>query len=322
MSAEVIAQTGPGAVKPTAPVAKATTPTPPPATGAASATAATAAAAYEAEVVALKAQLVEAQKNAQKRSEVLLQRQKAALMESQKKEREGLSSKLSRLDALEKSQAQAKINKTAYLKSLYGDDWYDQIVTERVNGGAPTADVVASEIGKLREEMEAKFEAREKARAEEHAATSQKQQAQSLADARQQLGREASQMFAAKSAEFPLVVDLGPPEAVAAELARRVEEHYWSTVKRGASGEILEDGEIIPLTKMAEQWESQLVAVAEKAAAAPKYADRFKPKSAGQPRFTLTNDLTGSTSAKRPPVNDDERRARAIAAYEANARKA
>lgn len=311
---ESVSQSGPGATAtPTA-----TTITTPPPTGTQSVATPP---AKSAEVVALEAKLAEAQL----RADLMLRRQKSALVAEQKKEREGLSSKMARLEAMEKADAQAKLNKTAFLKAKFGDDWYDQIVAEKINGGAPTGDVVASEIAKLEE----KFEARLKARDEEAAKATEAGRTQTLENSRRQLASAAAEMWSKAGGEFPLVESRGTPEQIAGEIARRVEAHYLGTTKRDEEGRVVLDGQILPLQKVAELWEAELVKLAEIATGHQKYASKFAPKSAVvaptsaapksvEPRRTLSNDLTGrSTPATRQPTNDLERRERAIAAFEA-----
>jgi hypothetical protein len=192
-------------------------------------------------------------------------------------------------------------------------------VSARLNNGAPTAGAVKTEIDKLRDE----FEARLKAKDEDLEKKTAAQQQQSVEQARRQVQAEAAGFWESTGKEFPLLEGLGTPAQIAAELARRVEAAYHATTKRDESGRILVGGEILPLQKVAELWEGELVAVAEKAAASEKYAGRFKPKDVGQPQGrTLSNDLTGTTPGQRqPPASDEERRARAVSAYLAAARK-
>ncbi len=227
------------------------------------------------------------------------------------KEKEGFGPKLTRLGELEKLHAQAKLNPEAFLKGVYGDDWYDRVVQTKVNGGAPTAGVLADEIAK----MEEKFEAKLKARDEESAKQSEAQKAQGLVDARRQVANMAGQFWTAKGSEFPLIEALGTSEQIAQALADRVESHYLSTVKRDESGRIVVDGEVLPVQTIAAQWHSHLAKAHE------KYAELQKkvapPSIHDQPsRSTLSNELTGTTPGPRQPATSiEEKRARAEAAY-------
>jgi hypothetical protein len=258
--------------------------------------------------------------NAKKFAESRLQMQKKA----HDAEKKTFGEKLSRLAAYEKSDKEAELNPAAYAEQKWGKDWYDKLTEIRVNGGAPTANTVALELAK----MEERFEAKLKAKDEEFEKRQQSSQAQSVDVARRQLAHEGVSMWKAKSAKFPLVSDLGSPEDIGAELARRVEMHYLQTTQRDEAGNIIADGEVMPLTRVAESWENSLVAIAEKAAAHQMYAEKFKPKSqtvapkdeVQLTRRTLSNDLTGSTQSQKPPMSDAERRERSVAAWQ-NARK-
>ncbi len=317
MAIEVIAKSGPGAVAPVAP--KTVAPVTPAAPSAPPAS-------KSPEVAALETKLADERRI----RDVMLQKQKGVLSAEAKKERDGFGAKLTRLGELEKMHAQAKLNPEAFLKGVYGEGWYDAVVSAKLNNGVPTADVLASEIAKVEEKFEAKFKAREEELAKQTAAQSAAQREAELNQARRQLTAEAAQVWKAKADEYPLVAGLGTPEAIAAELARRAEAHYNRTTKKDETGSILVDGEVPSLQKLAESWEGELVALAERAAAHAKYAGKFALKSAApvspnvvqQPRRTLSNDLTGRTPARSAPANDSEKRERAIAAFEARSKSA
>lgn len=308
MPAEVIAQVGPGAVTPkavapAAPAPPAAPPSAPP--------------AKSPEVVAFEKQLADERKV----RDVMMAKQKAALEGGMKKEREGLGQKMNRLGELEKMHAQAKLNPEAFLKGVYGDDWYDRVIAAKLNGGVPTAGVLADEIAKVEERVEAKWKARDEEA--KQAADAQRQQSQ--ANARRELQSEAAQFWKASATDFPVLEGLGDAGRVSALLAERIESHYHSTVERDEAGQLVRNGQILSMKQAAEALETQILGLAEKAVAAPKYADRFKPKvavapavrpHAEQPRRTLSNDLTGSTPARSAPANESEKRARAIAAFE------
>lgn len=313
MPAEVIAQTGPGAVTPTATPKATPSPAPAPA-------APVAAPAKSPEVAALEAKLAESEK----RARIMLQRQSEKLTNEAKKEREGLGSKLGRLTELEKREQRAKLDPSGYLADVYGKDWYDIVINAKLNNGAPTADAVALKLAEVEEKFESKLKARDEAQTKALA----EREAASVAESRREQLAVASEFWTNGSKDYPLVEGLGAPEQVAAEIARRREAHYEATMKRDESGRFLAHGQIIPLQKVAELWEAELVKLAERAAGHEKYAGKLAPKPAvaapkdvGQPqRRTLSNDLTGSTQTRSAPANDSERRARAIAAYEAKSK--
>lgn len=250
-------------------------------------------------------------------------------------EKRGLGAKLSEYEQLKKQVAeyarldgQAKLNKAAFLEAKFGKDWYDQIVTERMNGGAPTADTVALEVAKVEERFKAELAERDR-KAEEARAESKR--AQDAADLRAYHDEAAAY---AKDAvkEFPILERLGDAKVVGAALVRRAQTVYAQTAKRDDSGAIVETGRLMTFKEAAEALEEQLISIAEGATSHDKYRPRLtggakpaNPAGTGGPqlrsteveRRTLSNGLTASTPGqKRPSRSDDERRAAAFAAVD------
>ncbi len=320
MPGEVVTTSGPGAAAAAAP-AKTVTP-------AAAAPAAPAGPTPE-QVKADLAKLEMSRRDIEKkeRQHVVERRKFSAEREAEKKT---WGEKLSRLDSLEKAHAQAKMNPEAFLKSVYGDAWYDTVVSAKLNNGVPTADVLASEIAKVEEKLEQKLAAKEAERekqASEH-------RAQAAQHARRQLHAEAGQFWEQSGKDFPVVETLGDARQVADILAKRIEATYHRTTQRDEQGNVVRDGQIISLKQAAEALENELISIAEKAVGHEKYREKFKgpltpaPGSGGngtpklqrtenQQRRTLSNDLTGSTPGRTPPATDEERRERALAAINA-----
>jgi hypothetical protein len=247
-------------------------------------------------------------------------------------EKKGLGAKLSKLAEMEKRESQAKLNKSAYLKSLYGEDWYDQIIQEKMNGGAPSADTIALEVDKVREEFSKKFEAQ--------AAEAQKQQA----EAQQRQVQNELRIFTDSAIEFakiglkdyPILEAYGTEAQIGNAIVQRIRAEHDRTIKRDQdTGEILERGKILSLKEAADLIENELVGIAERAAANDKYrgrlTEKMKPASTipgssqlrrtdSPERRTLSNDLTATTPGRKPAASEDERMARAVAAYNANRR--
>lgn len=242
-------------------------------------------------------------------------------------EKSGLGAKLSRLAEVEKTlaerdrlDAQAKLNKSAFLKAKFGDDWYEQVTQERLNGGAPTAETVALAIEqaqeKLRKELADQAEGARKA--SEQAATKQ------LDDARASLQQEATTFLETSAKEYPIFDGIAPT-AVAQAIAQHIE------------GEFNRTGKVLTTKEAADALEAHEVSRAERLAGLDKYRERLTAKlkpaltvpagqgvpesgsrSSGSSRRTLSNDLTASTPGqKRQPRNDEERRAAAFAAVDA-----
>lgn len=250
-------------------------------------------------------------------------------------EKKGIGAKLSEYEQLKKLQSQAKMNKAAFLKATFGDDWYDQIVAERVSGGAPTADTVALEVEKVREEFAKKLE--------EQRADYEKQQRETQ---RRQIETElrtfnlqAVEFAKASAKDYPIFETLGNDEQVASAIVQRIRAEHDKTIKRDEeTGAVLVAGKVLSMKEAAELIESDLIAIAEKAAGAEKYrarlTEKFKPATVspvGGPqlrrtetveRRTLSNDLTATTAGRQPATTDEERRQRAIAAYSAVRAKA
>lgn len=261
-------------------------------------------------------------------------------------EKKGIGAKLSEYEQLKKRvaeqdrlDAQAKLNKAAFLKAKFGDDWYDQIVAEKMNGGAPTADTVALEVERATEKLRKEFEEREVAR----------EKAQREADAtRVQNELRAFQRAAVEFAngavkDFPILETLGDEEAVGDALVTHIRAEYDRTTKRDDEGNVIAPGRVLTMKEAAEAVEARLLSIAERAASVEKYKQKLtaQPKPAqtstvGAPqnrstagqgvpqaeRRTLSNDLTGSTTGRQPATTDDERRRRAIEAFNAARSKA
>lgn len=255
------------------------------------------------------------------RQHVVERRKFSEERESQKKT---WGEKLSRLERYEKEDREAKLNPEAFLKSKYGDNWYDTITAARVNGGVPTADVLASEIARAKEEIRSEFTEKEAQRQKEAA----EQGRQAEAAARKALEGEMQDFLKSNGKEYPVFKKLGDEGYVARLLAHRIEAEYNRTERRDeTSGRVLAPGKILTTKEAADLLESDILGLAEEAAAHEKYQPKLReklqppkpaPPAPGAPtqqRRTLSNDLTGTTpSGRTPSTNDEERREKAIAA--------
>jgi hypothetical protein len=248
--------------------------------------------------------------------------------------------RLSKLSELEKREQSARLNPTAFAQSVWGENWHE-VLTEAKVHGVPPADLIAAELAKVREEFEAKLSARE-TDAQRRAEQAQQQQ---LEQARAGMREEAASWLAANAKEYPVLERLGPAQSVAKKIAERIEHEYHRS-RRDESGAIVRPGRILTSQEAADLIERDLLAIAEAAAAAPKYRDRLAPKlaplpsqppsssvqgaqsqqsdkqqsnqSRQQPRETLNNNI-GARTAGQAQLTPAERRARAEAAIEAAA---
>jgi hypothetical protein len=263
------------------------------------------------------------------------------------KEREWLTKekdygeKAGRLAEYEKNHQNAKLNVPAYLQSLYGDNWYDTVVEAKLSGVSP-ANLMAGEIQKLREEMTEKLSAKDKAiERSQH-----ESQTRAVDQARRQLSAEASSFYESNMNEYPIFAKFGDAKSIANTLAQRIEaEYHRSTQLDPETHEVLRDGRVMTVKEAADALENELVALAEEAASHEKYRGKLTakltppktpatvPSKSQQPlsevaqkpqqRRTLSNQITGSTQEPKAKLSLNERRAKALAAFDAvrNARK-
>lgn len=253
-------------------------------------------------------------------------------------EKKGIGAKLSEYEQLKKWKAdqerveqQAKLNKSAFLKAKFGEDWYEQIMAEKTNGGAPTADTVALEVARVREEMEQRFEAY-KAEQEKASKEAQTRHVQAELKAFTDSARDFAK---ANVKDYPIFERLGGEQQVAQAIVSRIRAEHDRTSGRDEDGNHV-PGKVLTFKEAADALESDMIAIAE--SAHDKYktrlTEKFKPATVAPavnggpqlrrtevPRRTLSNDLGASTPGRQPPKSDDERRQRAIDAYNA-ARKA
>lgn len=302
---EVVTKSGPGATpKPATPAA----PTPP-------------LTAVPPELAALKAER-EAFEHSRRLQEVKLNREAQKFKSEREAEKKTWGEKLSRIDKLEKLQANAKLNPDPFLKEILGDNYYEMLTEHRLSGGAPAASIVAAEIAKMREESDGKINSvREefaKKEAEREAAATKAREEQTA----NQVVEYIAGFWAANGKDFPAIAaeaeeNKWSAEQIASTIARAVKAEYDSTTKTDAAGNII-PGKADP-KGVAERWEASLVSRAKRVSALPKYAAPVVPRSEVQPlRRTLSNDLTGSTqAAKATPMTEAEARAKALAARQA-----
>jgi hypothetical protein len=253
-------------------------------------------------------------------------------------DRKTTGERLSKLAELEKRESQARLNPPAFLKSIYGDNWHEVVNESKLNG-VPPADLIQSEMARMRDEFEAKLKARD----DESSRSLQAQQQQALEQARANIRAEAEEFYAASGADYPILERLGGKEAVARAIAQRIEHEFHATAKRDENGGVVRQGRVLTTKEAAELIEGEMLAVAEHALKAEKYKSRFAPKppdltaekkseslklkqqptsqqqsSGQQPRKSLSNDITGSTKDDAPArLTPEERRQRALAAFAA-----
>ncbi len=251
-------------------------------------------------------------------------------------DKKGIGAKLSEYETLKKQQAesarldsQAKLNKAAFLKAKFGDDWYEQIVNEKLNGGAPTADTVGLEVERAKEELRKEF-ATENQKREEAA---QQATAERTAAELRNFTSSAVEFAKVGVKDFPALEDeFGSAEEIGAALVRVIRSEHERTTQRDESGAIVRPGQVLSLKEAAEGVEKWLLSRSKKLLARDKYRAELtgEPKPANtspvgggpqlrstEERRTLSNGLSAtSPGQKRTTRTDEERRAAAFAAVD------
>lgn len=252
--------------------------------------------------------------------------------------------RLKRADEYDQIQKHASVNPEAVAKKLWGDTWFDKLMAVKANGGAPTADSIAFEMEQREQALRKEFDEREQ---KQNAARSEAEQKANVAQLRAFNSRALD--FAKESAkDYPIFDQFKSNERIAGAIVARIREVHDATVQRDSeTGEYLGPGRMLTFKEAAEAIETDLIAIANSAAAHEKYQQKLREKltpaklpannspvvkstavpgssstSQQQPRRTLSNDLTGSTPGEPPKHRSEEERIKAaLAAYEANRRK-
>lgn len=212
------------------------------------------------------------------------------------------------LDEFRAAKESAKRNPEAYLRNVYGENWYDHLTQYRLNG-APPAEMVAAAVDEKLAAFEKKQQEAEEAR-QNQARESQEQEYQRILGA---LHEEAKEFVAGNKDSYELIELYGShaliPQTIDA-IHRR-------------------DGKVLSVKEAADLVEQYLEEQAKKAQAAKKFQPKAPPPPQGADkrnetpqRRTLSNDLTATTAGARPPPkNDAERLQRAKEAWDRAARQ-
>lgn len=301
----------PSPIATVAPAAPSTTPTTP----------AAPAAAPAEDVAALRARLADAETKASAADKKM----RVHSIEQMKfrDEKKGLGSKLTEHASYDKAFKTAgltpadlinfKVNPEPVFKKVFGDSWYEKIVELRLNGGAPTADVVAAEIARAKEETVAEVRAelaREKGEAE-------KAEQQRMDSIRGELTDDAGAFLEKSWKEYPIFEGY-QKAGVAKAIAQYIEAEYVKTGKaltNKEAADALESYEISKAERIAgiEKYQGRLTQKLKPATVAPAVGSRGAGITQSE-RRTLSNDLTATTAqAKRTPRTDEDRRAAIMA---------
>jgi hypothetical protein len=239
-----------------------------------------------------------------------------------------MNERMKALEALEQQQKMARLNPEAYLKNVYGDNWYDTIVSTKLNG-VPPADLLAAEMTKMREEFTGELSKRDAAA---QAAMQRQQQAQLEASVREVTGSMEA-FVSQKSDAYPALIErYGNPKSVADALFKHARAEWDKTVQYDARGVVSQPGKVLSAKEAADALEAQERAIVEKISGrltpkqtsapigGPKLVSSQQqqvPQSQQQQRRTLSNDIVGSTPGRQPASTAAEKRLKAIAAFNA-----
>jgi len=275
---------------------------------------------HAAELAKVKAGLDELQK--QSKRHALDRQQLAKEKGAWSTEKGALLKEVEELRKLKPLLEQFDVNPDAFLESKMGKDYYDKLTNRRLSGGAPAAEVVASELQKLDAKWQARFN-EEFQKRDAAAKTAQQTAAQQRAEGtRKLLKSDAAEFIKANGKDYGALAALGDEASLASMLAQRIEIEYNKTERKDpATGEVV-FGRVLSTKEAAELIEQEVLALVEKVTATEKWKQRGAAKTAstttGEPpqqRRTLNNSTTGRTPGREPPLNDEERRARAIKAF-------
>lgn len=237
-------------------------------------------------------------------------------------EKKGIGAKLSAHDKMSKALEAAgltvddllysRTNFEPVAKKILGDNWYDKVVEMKINGGAISADAVAAELERAKNDIRNEFAQK----AEQEKAEAERLANERAQQARQQLTEEAAGFLEKNWSEYP-IFEGNDKLRVAQALASYIESEYHRT------------GKVLTNKEAADALEGAELARAERLAGIEKYktklTEKLKPatvSTSGAPlqrrtegeRRTLSNDLTASTPGQKRTSRTDEERMQAILA--------
>lgn len=246
-------------------------------------------------------------------------------------EQKAARERLAKLEQLERREQLAKLNPEDFLKGIYGDNWYDTVVSTRMNG-VPPAQLIASEIEKLREENRTAWSQRDAQQREAQERAAREAASRQMGEVKTSMAQWAE----ANLGELPALAGrLGDSRAVGEAIFAHARAAWDSTAKYDEAGNMVTPGKVLSFAEAARELEAKEVELLEKLAQHEKLRPRLtgggKPESVAassvkqqsapsnqqQSRRTLSNDITGSTPGRQPATTAAEKRARAVAAFNA-----
>lgn len=238
----------------------------------------------------------------------LAKREKGITAERRKlsEERATIAKDRAEVEEYRKAKADAKRNPEAFQRLVYGEGWYDSLTKYKLEG-TPPAELLAAAVD---DKLEA-FKAEQAKAAADSAKAASDAKAAEDAKAREEFASEVVDYVKANAEKYELIELYGSHDLV----PQLIEAEHQKT------------GKLLSAVDAADKVEEFLASQASKALNSRKLkAQQQQPDKRNEPqqRRTLSNDMTVSAQAARPPPkSDDERFARAIAVMqEAERRKA
>ena len=260
-----------------------------------------------------------------KAREVIVERRKFEAQLRQQQQR------ISQLEKLEQREQMARLNPPEFLKSIYGENWYDKVVESKLNG-VPPADLLAAEMAKMREEFSGELSRRDAESQRQARVAAQQTQERQLRAGMADVQGGFTEFFSAKATDYPALAERygGDTQAVSRALFAHAKAAWDKTVQYDETGRMVAPGQVLSPRDAAEALEKaerELVAkIQGRLTPAPTGGSIGGPRlstqqqqqqTQQQQRRTLSNALTASTPGSRPAPSLADRRARAIQAFNA-----
>jgi hypothetical protein len=204
-----------------------------------------------------------------------------------------LKQQYAEIEALKQAQAEAKINPDAYLRKLYGDDWYDQLTQYRLQGGTPP---VAMAMQAVEQKLEAKLQELGKQVTDTRAQFDARQDAD---DERteQAFNIQAADYVKTNADKYEFTNLYGQQDQVPALIKLEWQKAVAKYEEALAAGETPEEPKLMSIVDAADRVEKYYEDLVAKSAATKKWQAKQAAVAtpAGPGPRTLTNDMTAST---------------------------
>lgn len=233
------------------------------------------------------------------------------------KQRAEIEAKAKEFEEWKQYRADRLRNPAKYLEKDYGSDWYDKLTAVRLNG-APTGDLIASEMDSRLSEFEKKLQAKE-AEVNKRFEELQRQEQQRAIEA---FHSEIASEIKKNIEKYPGIEAFSEDPSVWHSVRAEIDNHFQQNKQAILDGEL----QMLTADEAANIVSKRIEAFGQKFETyrSKKQPPATPPTASNTPpqRRTLSTDMTASSgSAYVPPKDDKERLERAKAAMEAARRK-